>query len=147
MKFQERNHSAPPSWLRWFVSDASKGILDQASIAPLGCHFYHDAKLNTWEISIFVSRTEVVGGPGDGRMIGSGLLVDVGAVIAAFDQLPSLHWQSEAVCDDDQLGNHISLEGIARGHQVWLRILHEAPAEFSPGRLLHASHGFLEDLW
>ncbi len=147
MKFQSETHIVPAAWLRWFVADVSRGILDQQTIAPIGCHIFCDVDTETWEVSLFVSRTEVVGGPMDGKEISSGMMLDLNAVIAAFDEMPSVHWQSESCSDDDQLGNHISFEGVARGHRVWLRLLHEAPEGIAPGRLLHAAKGVVEDLW
>lgn len=137
----------PPAWLRWFINDASKGILDCGTVAPVGCHHYFDEESGVWEISLFVSDTEVVGGPCDGKMISSGLQVDVLKVIEAFDSRPEIYWQSEAVEEDDQLGNHLSFEGPARGNHVWLRILHQAPRWAGPGRLLHAARGIVEELW
>jgi hypothetical protein len=141
------NNSLPPSWLRWFVNDASRGILDHGSTAPVGCHFFHDTELDLWEVTLFVSRTEVVGGPQDGSVISNGVQVDIGVVLQSFDSLPECYWQSEAIHSDDQLGNHLSLEGVARGQRVWLRIVHEAPAWTGPGRLMHARQGIIEDLW
>ena len=137
----------PPAWLRWFVSDASKGILDRGNVAPVGCHHYFDTESGVWEISLFVSDTEIVGGPCDGKLISSGLQVDILKVSEAFDAPPAVYWQSEALEEDDQLGNHLSLEGAARGNPVWLRILHQAPRWAGPGRLLHAVRGIMEELW
>lgn len=137
----------PPSWLRWFVNDASRGIIDLLSAAPVGCHFFHDQELDIWEVTLFVSKTEVVGGPMDGNTIPSGLQVDICQVHKAFDSEPATFWQSEAVQQDDQLGNHLSFEGVARGHRVWLRIVHHPPEGIGPGRLMHAGQGVIEDLW
>lgn len=139
--------TTPPPWLRWFVSDASKGIVDRLSLAPLGCHYFLDVEHDAWEVTLFVSRTEIVGGPKDGRAISSGLNVDLKAVGEAFDTQPLSWWQSEPVSQDDDLGSHVSFEGTARGHRVWLRILHNAPEGFGPGRLMHAQHGTVEDIW
>lgn len=137
----------PPTWLRWFVNDASRGIIDHGTVAPIGCHFFHDQTLDVWEVTLFVSLTELVGGPGDGRRIPTGLQVDICRVTSAFDSAPASYWQSEAVAPDDELGNHLSFEGVARGHQVWLRILEKPPGWAGPGRVLHTAQGFFEDLW
>ncbi|MBL8816832.1 MAG: hypothetical protein JNL58_12430 [Planctomyces sp.] len=137
----------PPSWLRWFINDASRGFVDHESLAPIGCHFYFDDALDVWEVSLFVSNTELVGGPADGRRIPTGTQVDINLVKAAFDSEPTSYWQAEAIAEDDDLGNHLSFEGIARGHQVWLRILAKPPVWAGPGRVMHTTHGVIEDLW
>lgn len=147
MKYREQKQSSPPAWLRWFVTDVSRGLVNRQGLAPVGCHIFHDSEADIWEVSVFVSRTEVVGGPQDGNVISTGLQLDVMTVCEAFDVAPEVHWQSQAVCEEDQLGNHMSFEGQARGHRVWLRVLHEAPEDIGPGRLLHAPQGVVEDLW
>ena len=136
-----------PAWLRWFVNDAMRGIVDRYTTAPIGCHYFHDKDLDVWEISLFVSRTEICGGSADGKQVPSGLQIDIAAVCSAFDSAPSAHWQAEKICHDDELGSHLSFEGVARGFSVWLRILQDPPHWTGPGRLVHASCGTIEDVW
>jgi len=141
------SNTSPPAWLRWFVNDAVRGIVDRQVTAPIGCHFYHDADTNVWEVSLFISRTEVCGGPADGKLVPSGLQIDIMAVCSAFDSPPAVYWQAEKISHDDELGNHLSLEGIARGFGVWLRILQNPPEWTGPGRVVHAATGNVEDVW
>ena len=96
---------------------------------------------------LFLSRTEVYGGAADGKSVPGGLQIDVAAVSRAFDFAPAVYWQSEKFSSDDELGNHLSFEGVARGVQVWLRILQSAPEWAGPGRLVRAESGRVEDLW
>ena len=139
--------SNPPAWLRWFVNDAIRGIVDRQVVAPVGCHYFHDLDADVWEISLFVSRTEVCGGPADGRTVPTGLQIDIAAVCVAFDSPPVTYWQAERIADNDDLGNHLSFEGVARGVFVWLRIMQHPPDWTAPGRLLFAGSGRLEDVW
>ena len=138
---------SPPAWLRWFVNDTVRGIVDRQVTAPIGCHFFFEPEASVWEVSLFVSRTEVCGGPADGKQVPSGLQIDIAAVCAAFDSAPAVYWQAEKLSHDDDLGNHLSFEGTARGFNVWLRILQNPPDWAGPGRLVHASSGNIEDVW
>lgn len=147
MQGKTDSRTVPPAWLRWFVNDAVRGIVDRHVAAPVGCHFFHDHDAEVWEVSLFLSRTEVYGGAADGKRVPGGLQVDVAQVSAAFDETPLIHWQSEKFSAEDDLGNHLSFEGIARGVHVWLRILHSAPEWAGPGRLVHAESGKVEDIW
>lgn len=137
----------PPAWIRWFINDAVDGIVDRQSAAPIGCHYFHDRTLNVWEISLFLARTEVFGGASDGRRVPSGLQIDVDAVSSAFDAAPKIYWQSEKFSSDDELGNHLSFEGSARGYHVWLRILESPPDWAGTGRFVYAESGQVKDLW
>ena len=147
MQGKTDSRTVPPAWLRWFVNDAIRGIVDRHVAAPVGCHFFHDIEADIWEVSLFLSRTEVYGGAADGKHVPAGLQVDVGLVAAAFDVTPLIHWQSEKFSVDDDLGNHLSFEGVARSVHVWLRILQSAPEWAGPGRLVHAESGLVEDIW
>lgn len=147
METTENVRTHPPTWLRWFANDAARGILSDASQAPIGCHFFHDSDRNVWEVTLFVSLTEVVGGPQDGTTLPSQVQLDIVQVMQTFDEIPQTYWQSDPVREDDELGQHVSFEGTARGHDVWLRILRRPPVWTEPGRLLHASSGQLENLW
>jgi hypothetical protein len=147
MSSPSNQQSPPPAWLRWFVNDAVRGIIDHHVTAPVGCHFFHEKESDTWEVSLFVSRTEVCGGPSDGKRVPAGLQIDIMAVCDAFDSTPAIYWQGEKISHDDELGNHLSFEGIARGQSIWLRILQEPPEWSGPGRLVHATDGKVEDIW
>jgi hypothetical protein len=147
MLFMSSSSVNPPTWLRWFVNDVIRGIVDDCAIAPLGCHYYLDSDLDTWEVTLFVSRTELWSGPHDGRPIPAPFQIDIFSVCAAFDTLPCIHWQTEKLAADDELGNHLSFEGIARGVNVWLRILRDAPEWADTGRLVHAGTGQIQDAW
>ncbi len=147
MNTGELPSATPPSWLRWFVNDAIRGIMHGEDSAPVGCHFYLDREHDLWEVTLFVGRSEVLGGAWDGKVVPVGLEVDVTRVAAAFDTPPDILWQAEKVTPADELGAHISFEGVTRGNNVWLRILQDAPDWAGVGRLLHASTGQFEDLW
>lgn len=147
MPSQTDPNTEPPAWLRWFVNDAVRGIMDRHVAAPVGCHFFHDRDSDVWEVSLFLSRTEVYGGAADGKQVPGGLQIDVAAVTAAFDSAPAIYWQAERFSSEDELGNHLSFEGFARGFQVWLRILQSPPEWAGPGRLVHAESGRIENIW
>ena len=115
--------------------------------APIGCHFHRSEEGGEWEITLFVSDTEVVGGPHDGTLVPYSLQVDLPVAMKLFDEIPQVYWLAGAQRDNDDLNQHVSLEGKVRGHHVWLRILEQAPEPAGPGRLLHASTGKLQDLW
>lgn len=139
--------STPPAWLRWFANDAARSILETVSHAPIGCHYYYAEECDEWEVALFVSATEVVGGPRDGTIIPCRMQLDVTHLVGLFDIQPKIYWQTGVHQDEEETAQHLSVEGSVRGHQVWLRVLAQAPSQAGPGRLLHALTGELEDLW
>jgi hypothetical protein len=143
LKFDNR----PPAWLRWLSNDAARGIVANECHAPIGCHFFQNPDNGEWEVSIFVTSTEIVGGQMDGKRLPLQLQLNIGHVMGLFDTPPKVFWQSDPISQDDELAQHISFEGTAGGHCLWLRVLKESPQGTGPGRLLHAHSGELENLW
>ena len=136
-----------PSWLEGFANDAARSMLDSEMIAPIGCHYHYNENRNEWEVTVFISATEVVGGARDGMLVPCCVQLNVSHVIELFAEMPTVHWQSGPIQEDDEVHQHVSFEGRVHGHNVWLRMLAQAPGRVGPGRLLHASTGELENLW
>ncbi|MEX1231032.1 MAG: hypothetical protein WEB58_12380 [Planctomycetaceae bacterium] len=139
--------TSPPSWLSKLSNLIASEIAPVDLMAPIGCHFFHEPLTDEWEISLFASSTEIVGGEFDGIAHPSKFTVDIAAVMKCFDKVERVHWQNLPIADDDELGPHLSFEGLFDGYNVWVRILAAAPAQFSHGRRLSVYEMKIEDLW
>ena len=137
----------PPNWLKCFASLVSKCLRPTDVMAPIGCHYYHNHARDEWEVTLFVSRTQVVGGPLDGRAVISRFDVDLDELRMIFDTPPALRWQALRKGEADELGPHISSEGSFRDQLIWLRIVAAPPNRFDAGRVAHAYELKLEDTW
>ena len=84
--------SMPPPWLPLFVERVTSGVRAHDVLAPLGCHFQNVAGI--WEITVFASRTEIIGGSQDGRTRHSPFSIDVKHVIDAFTSVETVAWQA-----------------------------------------------------
>lgn len=136
---------APPKWLSDFVGQVTTHLHDHDLLSPLGCHFQQVD--NIWEITIFASRTEIVGGAQDGMMCHAGFNVDVKQIVELFATVESISWQSKSVGDFDELGSHISVEGVYQDQRVWLRVTAIAPERFEPGRRVLVNQQQIEEIW
>lgn len=137
--------ATPPEWLRE-LADAVAALIEPAELlAPLGCH-YHCAD-EIWEITIFASSTEVVGGPQDGVIRKSRFTVDLARLFEIFSEVGSFHWQALSFGSPDQLGPHISLEGMYAGRQVWLRLLSSPPKGYPSGRMALVNEMAWKNVW
>lgn len=134
-----------PKWLRELADAVAAQIAPAELLAPLGCHFC-DVD-GHWEISIFASTTEVVGGSRDGRRHQSKFTVNLLKVLGLFEEIKACHWQNRAVTRADELGAHFSVEARYAGHPVWLRVLADAPRRFSPGRQARINENAIIDIW
>jgi len=137
----------PPNWLKSMANQVASLMYDVDVLAPIGCHFFHNANRDEWEVTLFASSTEIVGGEWDGVLAPSKFCFDILKLGEIFEEVSSLHWQALPVDYDDQLGCHISIEGRYEDHQVWVRVLAESPEEFEPGRRIEAYEFDLREMW
>ncbi|HAW31641.1 hypothetical protein [Gimesia maris] len=122
-------------------------MYDVDMLSPIGCHFFHNGSRNEWEVTLFASSTEIVGGEWDGVLAPSKFCFNILKLGEIFEEVESLYWQALPVDYDDQLGCHISIEGKYEGERVWVRVLAEAPEEFEAGRRMQAYEFNLKEIW
>jgi hypothetical protein len=137
--------TAPPEWLHELANAVAAQMLAVDMLAPIGCHFCEAE--GKWEVSVFASNTQIVGGKNDGVLRASRFHVDMQGVTRLFSEIDKLIWQPVTLASDDELGPHISIEGIFAGHHVALRILARAPRRFDPGRRAIVYEHLWEEIW
>ena len=135
----------PPIWVVNLANNLTACLEPLEPMPPLGCH-YHQS-VTGWEITVFPSHTEIVGGPQDGTRTVSRFGVDVLAATRLFTRVDDIHWQSKAVHEQDQLGAHLAITGMIDDQIVSVRILKTAPDCFEPGRKALINDGCLIDTW
>lgn len=145
----EMNGPKPPHWLGKLARLAMRAFRSDGEIAPVGCHFHKNDERETtqWEVTLFVSSTEVFGGSLDGQRSFSPFMVDLTELMLSLDVIESCYWQAQAMAEDDQLGPHVGIEGQFQGHSVWLRITAQPPEQFDSGRAFDQFAGERLDLW
>lgn len=136
---------SPPNWLTVFTDEVTQSIHAHDVMSPLGCHFHREGEV--WEITIFAARTEIVGGPQDGRTTHSRFDVDIKPILDQFSEVSALYWQAQSLGSRDELGPHVAIEGIHKGRQIWLRVTSTAPRRFGPGRRAMVNLERIEELW
>lgn len=137
--------TTPPPWLQSLADQVTLQMKAVEHLAPLGCHVFRSPE--QWEVTIFASATEIIGGPKDGRHKPSRFFLDVQGLIALFDRVDCVAWQAQGLGPDDDVGPHLSLEGIYQGEPVWLRIPSLAPRGFPTGRQAYVHQQTWEESW
>ena len=138
---------SPPSWLSDMANHLASLMHDVDVLSPIGCHYFHNHHKDEWEVTVFASSTEVVGGEWDGYHTPSKFCFDILRAFEIFDEIKVVAWQALPVSYEDELGPHISIEGLVEGHKVWVRILSESPESIEPGRRIQAYKSDLEEIW
>jgi hypothetical protein len=136
---------AAPDWLQQFADAVALQMNPVDLLSPVGCHFCRVDGI--WEITLFASNTQIVGGKKDGVLRPSRFQVDLRAVIDLFSDISSIDWQPLPLAVDDELGAHLSVAGTFSGNPICLRILARAPRRFEPGRRAVVYDGIWEETW
>lgn len=137
----------PPAWLAETANRVATQLHGEQDLAPVGCHYYHDKSCDLWEVTIFVSRTETVGGELDGKLTPSRFSVDLAGLESLFSRVDCFSWQAVSMGEGDDLGPHLALEGLVGEHKLWLRIVADPPQPFEAGRTADVYNGLFRDRW
>lgn len=137
--------SCPPDWLANLANDVAALLEPMGSMGPIGCHFHHSP--DGWEITVFASLTEIIGGRRDGCVFGPRFEVDIKELVCLFTSVTSLRWQSQEMGKDDELGAHLAIEGCYGEETVCVRIPAIAPDRFEPGRQMLVHQRRYQEVW
>lgn len=121
-----------PEWVRQLVDSVAEATTSINSDGELGCHVFRNQSdtLDEWEITIF-GEPVAMGGRLTSYSTDPVFSVDAFAVATLFDTLTSCRWQTGVIDSEDDLGTHLSVEGIQNGQAVWLRIVGQKPQAIS----------------
>ena len=117
-----------PGWVRGLVDAVAEATKSINADGELGCHVYKNQsdELTEWEITIFGEPAQM-GGRLAAFATDPVFSIDIFSIATLFDTLLSCRWQTSQIDSDDDLGTHLSVEGIQNGEAVWLRIVSQKP--------------------
>ncbi len=127
----------PPAWVETLLDLVANCIEPHVPMGPLG--YWISTEEGVFELVVYPTPVEFVGGAVDGDVGIPGFSLDVQAIQAGFERIDGLDWQAHSFGDHDLDGPHISISGIFQGREVWLRVLSEPPDDIEPGMLLDTS--------
>jgi len=123
--------SQVPEVLESLVDDVAANMEAHSAMGPLGFRYCEEE--GVWEIAVYPTPVELVGGAVDGEVVSPGFTLDLDGLKSAFEQIDSFHWTAHGFGPNDLEGPNISIEGRYRGRAVYLRVLAYAPEDEEPG--------------
>jgi len=120
-----------PAWMENLVEVISECVEAQSPMGPLGYRYL--AQGDPWELMVYPTPVELVGGADDGAVVIPGFSLDLQALLAHFDRVEAFQWYPSGLGPYDPEGPCVSIEGLYQGHDVWLRLLAEPPEDEEPG--------------
>ncbi len=130
--------AAGPVWLPEFVDQIADLFEPFVDVGRVG--FECAPNTERWEISMFLGRTEVVGGKVDGELRPVAFQFDLGRLEAIFDRVAECRWcafPAGPVADDAESKtgerSFVTVVGQYRENDLRLRIFCTPPADVTPG--------------
>lgn len=123
------------AWLEEVLEVVSNCVEAESPMGPLGLRYHEEGK--SWEVVVYPTPVELVGGPHDGEVLAPGFTLDFEQLRDCFDSVTTSGWNALGFSDPE--GPHIFIEGTFRGRELFLRILAQAPEDEEPGMKLDAT--------
>jgi hypothetical protein len=124
--------------LEWLVNlqDAVAACVEAESpMGPLGLSYGEEDGF--WEIAIYPTPVELVGGADDGAVVTPGFSLDLEQLRSAFDSIAAIGWNALGLNYSE--GPHVYVEGVYEGRDIFLQVLAYAPEDEDPGLKLNVS--------
>ena len=122
-------------WLNTLLEEVGGCIEADSPVGPLGLRYRVEE--GYWEVWIYLTPVELVGGRHDGKVVVPGFSVDLEQLRESFDSVVAFHWNALGLTYPE--GPHISIEGVFQGREVYLQVLAYAPEGEEPGLKLDAT--------
>jgi hypothetical protein len=119
-------------WLDELFETVANCTIADSPMGPLGYRYGEEEGF--WEIHVYPTPVELVGGAVDGEVVAPGFTLDIEELRAAFDEIVELVWHSMGFPHDE--GPRVVVEGVYQGHRVFLQVLAYAPEDEEPGMKL-----------
>jgi len=100
-----------PDWLDQLLAAVSACVEAQSPMGPLGMRYREEEGF--WEVWVYPTPVELVGGRHDGRIVVPGFTLDLEQLRAAFDSVAAFGWNSLGLNSDE--GPCVSIEGHFQG--------------------------------
>jgi hypothetical protein len=124
--------NVPEVWVRRLVKAVADCMEVDSLMGPLGFGYGEDDGL--WQIDVYPTPVELVGGAVDGEVVATGFSLDVEQLRGLFERIDAVAWQSLGFPHAE--GPHVSIEGLYQGHEVFIQVLAYAPDDEEPGMKL-----------
>lgn len=129
-----QRRDARPQWVTQFIDTVADCFEPLADVGRVG--FFTQPDDNGWLVTMYLGRTEIVGGKEDGTRRPMSFHFDLQAMASCFSQLTALRWTA---CPDvpasgsDDPGSVLRAEGLIDGKPLRLIVTAVPPETAGPG--------------
>jgi hypothetical protein len=122
-------------WLDSLLEAVGASLEPESPMGPLALRSREEEGF--WEVDIYPTPVELLGGADDGALVSAPFSMDFEQLRATFARIDSTGWNAYGWYNDD--GPFVWVEGSFQGHDVFLRVLAQAPEGEGPGTKLRVT--------
>lgn len=128
-----------PSWFKNFINEISDHFEPFSGVARVGYECaYSDG---SWELSIFLGETELIGGADDGRLLPINFRFDLLGLTDLFDKVDSMNWNAfpHRPVDEETVNDlsFLTISGTIQTENVQLQLHSTPPNPIGPAIRQH----------
>jgi hypothetical protein len=123
------------AWLDGLLEAVAACVEAESPMGPWGMRFLETDGF--WEITVYPTPVELVGGRHDGRRVAPGFSLDLELLRSAFDAVSHFGWDALGLnCPE---GPFVWVEGAYQGWEVYVQVLAYPPEDEEPGLHVEAA--------
>ena len=130
-------NDVPEVWLHRLLHAVAECMVALSPVGPLGYRYGGDE--GVWEIDIYPTPVELIGGARDGEVLDAGFSIDIEQLRGSFERIDAVMWESMG--HPGGAGPNVTIEGRYEGHEVFIQVLAYAPVDEEPGMKIDTTDG------
>lgn len=131
---QKKRNDARPEWVMRFIDRMADLFEPLEDVGRVG--FVCRPDDGVWTVTMYLGRTEIVGGRDDGTAQPTSFHLDVQGTLACFSDVQSVRWTAcldDAAADDEEGCSLLRVEGHVDGAPLRLMVTSVPPEVAGPG--------------
>jgi len=138
-----------PQWMKALMEVVIECMEPLNIMGPLGYRFlepeHPENEFEGWQIAVYPTANEVVGGEQDGSFLFPGFALDIDTMLATFSSVEGVVWNNPVHYTGDLDGPNLSIQGTFTGVPLWLRIFHWPPGDEEASLLVDPASGEIRE--
>jgi hypothetical protein len=122
-------------WLDELLSAVAGCVEADSPMGPFAMRYHEEDGF--WEISIYPTPVELVGGRHDGAVVVPGFSLDLERFRETFDSIMDFGWNALGLKSEE--GPSVYVEGVYEGREIFLQVLAHPPVDENLGMKLDTS--------
>jgi hypothetical protein len=133
LRARRGQRDARPAWVTRFIDEIADCFDPHNEVGRVGFECRPDD--NVWTVTLYLGRTEIIGGPEDGVSRPTCFHFDVAAALKRYEAVQQLQWTARPQPWGDGAGadgSQLTIQGLVSGQPLRLVVMSTPPEDAGP---------------